>query len=54
MNKLKKTFDSWKNYHLSQKTREMMGYTAKFFHQKKLFKRIFNAFGKYILKKVFF
>ena len=49
---LKNIFENWKSYHKNWKTQEMMNYTAKFLHQKKLFKSIFNAFRKFLLKKV--
>ncbi len=49
---LQNIFENWKSYHKKWKTQEMMNYTAKFLHQKKLFKSIFNAFRKYLFKKV--
>jgi len=52
--KLTEIFQSWKNYHQNSKNQEMMMYTAKFFHDKRLFKSIFVALRKHLIKKVVF
>ena len=50
--KLNNIFQNWKNYHKNWKKQEMMMYTAKFFHQKRLFQAIFHCLRKHLIKKV--